>query len=86
MFATNDHVLYIHMSQLAKVAPVGQDTTTKLLRPLVVAGHQRHILPQGSAARLQLDNTGRNNQLKKLESYTKSLGNCSEISEIHDSV
>lgn len=37
--ATDDHVLYIHMSQLAEVAPVGQDTTTKLLRPFVVAGH-----------------------------------------------
>lgn len=50
MFATNDHVLYIHMSQLAEVAPVGEDTTTKLLRPFEVASHRRHILPQNSAA------------------------------------
>lgn len=66
MFATNDHALYIHMSQLAEVAPVEQDTTTKLLRPCVVAGHQWHILPQGSVGRLQLDNIGRKYLLMKL--------------------
>lgn len=50
MFATNDHVLHVHMSQLAEVAPVGENTTTELLRPFVVSGHRRHILPQSSAA------------------------------------
>lgn len=39
MFASDDRGLYIHMGQLAEVAPVGEDTTTKLLRPFEVAGH-----------------------------------------------
>lgn len=39
MFESDDGVLYIHMSQLTEVAPVGEDTTTKLLRPLEVASH-----------------------------------------------
>lgn len=38
------------MGQLTEVAPVGEDTATKLLRPFEVAGHRRHILPYSSAA------------------------------------
>lgn len=37
--AFDDHGLYIHVGQLAEVAPVGEDTTAKLLRPFEVAGH-----------------------------------------------
>lgn len=40
MFASHDnHDLYIHMGQLTEVAPVGEDTATKLLRPFEAAGH-----------------------------------------------
>lgn len=40
----------IHMGQLAEVAPVGEDAIPKLLRPLEVASHWWHILPQSSTA------------------------------------
>lgn len=38
-------VWYIHLDELAEVAPVGEDAITKLLGPFEVASHRWHILP-----------------------------------------